>query len=574
MKLDKETLIVIFISMVILIGWEPLAVKMGWLPDPKLKQNTTATEIQQVATQNEEKPQTIAAEEKTAINNGQKTDVKKVELPKNIVLENDNVIVQFNSDYSAIEAITFKKFLNNQETAPIVVKNDYNSEYGMLQLFFNKGVNSIESVSVDHADRNSLSVNKVILLDDGTQLTATQKFALANDYQINTSIEFANNSANESVKLSPSIWAGDLQSWKQLSGDEIRAAKFVYSYYTSRGDYESINSDAKEKEFAQAAGEELSWAAITNKFFALVLKGDSGSATTFQSSVGRQNIANKEYLLAFQADLDEFKLAPHKQIDYNFTFYVGPKEAKFLQAISPECDKLVKFSWGPLNGLAKAMLWLLIKLHAICGSYGWSIIILTIIVRLLFWPVTQKANDSMKKMQALKPQIDKLREQYKNNPQMLNMKTMELYKKEGVNPMGGCLPILLQIPVFFALYATLDGAFALRQVPFLWVNNLAAPDTIFSFPLGFTIFGISNFDLNPLVIVMTILMVLQQKLTPTAMDPMQQKMMALMPVFMLIFLYELPAGLTLYWTVSQVFSILQLFLQRKKQKALQTGTNK
>ena len=136
---------------------------------------------------------------------------------------------------------------------------------------------------------------------------------------------------------------------------------------------------------------------------------------------------------------------------------------------------------------------------------------------------------------------------------MLNTKMMELYRKEGVNPMGGCLPILLQIPVFFALYATLDGAVELRQVPFWWAADLAAPDTvahIFSLPI------------NPLVLAMTLLMVVQQRLTPTAMDPMQQKMMMIMPIVMLFFLYNLPSGLTLYWTVSQVFSILQMLLQK------------
>jgi YidC/Oxa1 family membrane protein insertase len=136
---------------------------------------------------------------------------------------------------------------------------------------------------------------------------------------------------------------------------------------------------------------------------------------------------------------------------------------------------------------------------------------------------------------------------------MLNTKMMELYRKEGVNPMGGCLPILLQIPVFFALYATLDGAVELRQVPFWWATDLAAPDTVAR------IFGL---PINPLVLAMTLLMVVQQRLTPTAMDPMQQKMMMIMPIVMLFFLYNLPSGLTLYWTVSQIFSILQMLLQK------------
>jgi YidC/Oxa1 family membrane protein insertase len=200
-------------------------------------------------------------------------------------------------------------------------------------------------------------------------------------------------------------------------------------------------------------------------------------------------------------------------------------------------------------------------------NYPLAVVCFTLLVRLVFIPFELKSRRASLQMARLSRKQAELQKKYKNNKEKLNEELERLYAQENMNPLGGCLPILLQIPVFFALYATLDGAFALRQVSFGWVANLAAPDTVLSFPLGFTIFGISNFDLNPLVIMMTILMVLQQKLTPTAMDPMQQKMMALMPVFMLIFLYELPSGLTLYWTVSQLFSILQLFLQRRKQKA-------
>jgi YidC/Oxa1 family membrane protein insertase len=197
-------------------------------------------------------------------------------------------------------------------------------------------------------------------------------------------------------------------------------------------------------------------------------------------------------------------------------------------------------------------------LYGFVGSFGWSIILLTVIVRTVFYPVTAKANVSMRKMQSIGPKVQAIREKYKDNPQMLNMKTMELYREEQVNPFGGCLPILLQIPVFFALYATLEGAVQLRQVPFLWCTDLAAPDTIFSIPLYFF-----NLPVNPLVLAMTGLMIIQQRMTPMSADPMQKKMMMAMPIIMLLFLYNLPSGLTLYWTVSNFFSIVQLKLQQR-----------
>ena len=171
--------------------------------------------------------------------------------------------------------------------------------------------------------------------------------------------------------------------------------------------------------------------------------------------------------------------------------------------------------------------------YTLTGSYGVAIILLTIIVRVVFWPVTQKANNSMRKMQKVGPMVKELKEKYKDNPQLMNQKMMELYRKEGVNPLGGCLPILLQIPVFLALYSALDASVELRHVSFLWAADLTKPDLVgpqFLFGYG----------IHPLILIMTALMVWQQKMTPTTgADPMQQKMMMFMPIIMLVMLYNL-----------------------------------
>jgi YidC/Oxa1 family membrane protein insertase len=261
------------------------------------------------------------------------------------------------------------------------------------------------------------------------------------------------------------------------------------------------------------------------------------------------------YLAALGGLYSDVTVPAGAEATFSFRCYNGPKIINLLSAFDRKASGIMNLSWGgPMDWIAEKLLSFLIFLKGICGSYGWSIIIITIIVRLLFWPITQKANSSMKRMQKLQPQIKEVREKYKDNPQTMNAKMMELYRTEKVNPLGGCLPILLQIPVFIALYSTLNGAIELRHVPFWWIQDLAQPDTVA------TLFGLA---INPLVIVMTALMVLQQRLTPAAMDPMQQKMMMFMPIMMLFILYSLPAGLTLYWTVSQIFAILQLLLQKR-----------
>ena len=176
-----------------------------------------------------------------------------------------------------------------------------------------------------------------------------------------------------------------------------------------------------------------------------------------------------------------------------------------------------------------------------------------------------KANDSMREMQVLAPKLKEIREKYKNEPMLAQTKMSELYKEHKVNPLSGCLPMLIQIPVFIALYYALGGAAELRGQSFLWIKDLAQPDTVF------TVFGLG---INPLIIAWTALMIVQQKLTPSAMDPMQAKIMLAMPLIMLFVLYTLPAALTLYWTVSQIFSIGQMVYQNKlrQQRENKAGT--
>jgi len=182
---------------------------------------------------------------------------------------------------------------------------------------------------------------------------------------------------------------------------------------------------------------------------------------------------------------------------------------------------------------------------------------LTVIVRIPFIPLVNKGQKSMRKLQELQPKLTEVREKYKKDPQRMQKETMEIYKKYKVNPMGGCLPMLLQIPVFFALYKVLMVAIELRDAPFiLWIRDLSAPDTLFGhFPSSFPLVG--GFALGPLPIAMGITMVIQQKMTPSSLDPAQNKMMMLMPVVFTFLFLNFASGLVLYWLVNNIFSIAQ-----------------
>jgi YidC/Oxa1 family membrane protein insertase len=197
-------------------------------------------------------------------------------------------------------------------------------------------------------------------------------------------------------------------------------------------------------------------------------------------------------------------------------------------------------------------------------NYGVAIMLLTILVRILFWPLTHKGTESMKRMADLQPLMTEIRQKYKENPQKQQQEMMKLYKEHKVNPMMGCLPMLVQIPVFIALFYVLRSAIELRFASFLWVKDLSEPEHLFM--------DLLHFPLNILPLLMAATTMWQQKLTPSTADPSQQKIMMFMPLLMLVFLYNFASGLVLYWTTNNVIMIVQQLAQKRKREAAKAKT--
>jgi len=238
--------------------------------------------------------------------------------------------------------------------------------------------------------------------------------------------------------------------------------------------------------------------------------------------------------------------------------YFGPKQTDALKALNVNAQKIIDFGWFDI--IAKPLVLGMNLSNRVTHNYGIDIILLTILIKIIFYPLTVKSYKSMKEMQKMQPVIMKLKEKYKNDRQKLNQEMMELYKQKGVNPMGGCLPMVIQIPVFFALYKALSGAIELRHAPFmLWINDLSAPEDLYTLAVaGF------NLPIRILPLVMGITQVIQQKMTPTSVDPLQEKMMLIMPIFFTFLFWSFPSGLVLYWLVNNVISIAQQYYINKK----------
>ena len=232
--------------------------------------------------------------------------------------------------------------------------------------------------------------------------------------------------------------------------------------------------------------------------------------------------------------------------DLSLTGYIGAKDHATLNSINPALTHIIEYGW--FTFIARPMFKFLNWLHGYIGNWGWSIVVLTLIIRLILFPLSYKGMLSMNKLKDLAPKMKELQEKYKDDKQKLQMHMMDLYKKNGANPMGGCLPILLQIPVFFAIYRVLLNAIELKGAEWaLWIHDLSLKDPYYILP-----------------ITMGILMFLQQKITPTTFtDPMQEKMMKFLPLIFTVFFVMFPAGLTLYWTVNNFCSIIQQYVINK-----------
>ena len=275
------------------------------------------------------------------------------------------------------------------------------------------------------------------------------------------------------------------------------------------------------------------WVAMVQHYFASAWIPDDKLPRDIYSG----KIDNDLYRVGMQTQLGT--IATGTTVMANAQLFVGPQEERMLETIAPGLELLKDY--GYLTILAKPIFWLLEHIHTIVGNWGWSIILLTILIKLVFFPLSAASYKSMARMKEVQPRLAAMKEQYKGEPQKLNQAMMEMYRKEKINPLGGCLPVVIQIPVFISLYWVLLSSVEMRGAPWvLWIHDLSVPDPYYILP-----------------VVMAVSMFVQTKLNPTPPDPIQAKVMMYMPIVFSIMFFFFPAGLVLYWVVNNLLSIAQ-----------------
>jgi YidC/Oxa1 family membrane protein insertase len=334
-------------------------------------------------------------------------------------------------------------------------------------------------------------------------------------------------------------WHGNLYLQLQRSGEE--PAGGLGATYTYTGGVIWSQEDKYQKiDFGDMQDEDLQrditggWAAMIQHYFLGAWVPVNDAPYTYFSRALPRDL----YVLGMKA-AEEMRVAPQSSQSISNQLFVGPKLQHVLEEVAPGLELTVDY--GVLTIIAKPLFWLLEKIHGLIGNWGWAIVLLTMLIKLAFYKLSEKSYKSMAHMRKVQPRLQSIKERYGNDRQKLNQAMMDIYKKEKINPLGGCLPILVQIPVFIALYWMLLESVELRQAPWiLWITDLSTKDPYFVLP-----------------ILMGITMLVQQKLNPTPVDPIQAKVMMALPFVFTVFFLFFPAGLVLYWVVNNTLSIAQ-----------------
>ena len=354
-------------------------------------------------------------------------------------------------------------------------------------------------------------------------------------YVIDVKHEVVNNGQ---ANVSPQLYMQLVRDGNPPEGESAFYFTFTGpAIYTDAKKYQKVDFGDIEKNKAEIDKTSSNgYVAMVQHYFA--------SAWLLPDGVARENFVRKvdTNLYAVGMITPMADLAPGQSKSVSNQLYTGPQEEKVLEALSPGLDLVKDYGW--LAMLSKPLYWLLDQLHSVLQNWGWAIVALVLLLKIAFYWLNAKAYSSMAKMKAINPRIMEMRERLKSNPQQMQQEMMKIYREEKVNPMGGCFPIMIQIPVFIALYWVLLSSVEMRNAPWvLWIHDLSAPDPYFILPL-----------------VMTLTTLLQTALNPLPPDPLQAKLMWFMPLIFSVMFFFFPAGLVLYWITNNILSIAQQWM--------------
>lgn len=395
----------------------------------------------------------------------------------------------------------------------------------------------VYSDSNDTSDKN-IKLLKMSFLDNRNIMIEKEMKFYEKGYKVDYEIRISNKSKKTQKVDYALFWGPGIGKEKNQTGHHRFVGPVLWI------DGKKIRKKQKKIKDIIIRKGKIEWIAFEKTYFtaAIIPRNMDSEAIIYKKEIENRELIN--------IGIKPYKdiLEPGEELISKYELYIGPKRKEDLKGITENFTEIIDYGWFSI--LAKPLIWFLKNLYKYIPNYGFNIIILTIIIKIIFWPLTEKSFGSMRDMQKIQPKMSALREKYKNDPAKMNKEIMDLYKKQGVNPLSGCLPMLLQVPVFFALYEGLMVAIEMRGAPFiLWIKDLSVMDPLLITPL-----------------LMGVTMYIQQRMMPTGMDPKQAKMMNLMPVLFTVFFLGFPSGLVIYWLLNNVLTIGHQYLIQKKSK--------
>ena len=541
--MDRNTLLAFFLIALVLL----LTPKYMEIFTPK--KSLTENELTDLASENQ-------ADSLSAFSNGLISNSK----PKTFLVLDKN-------DYEQ----TLTKIETNLYTAQI---SSYNG--GSIQSFLLKDFLSPDSLQVNTIAKNRRSNLKVDIQDlngdrvalDGNWVLINEpsRLGLGTNILLEYSLEiFPNKKIKKSLSFFPDSYTIDIKfDFSEVKDMIYRDIRFSWGGGLATTEKDSIDDKTYFKTVVYQ-GEELEdfkvkegqletkklvgstdWGAIRTKYFVSALIPNTPESIRFVELMGEFK-NQEEYSLSFVFDCFQ---------ETSFTLYLGPLEYEKVKGLGVELDEIMDFGWSFIRPISKAVLFSLKRMHDYIPNYGLVLIVFSILVKVLVFPLTKKSYQSTSAMQEIQPEVNKLREKYKNNPQKLNQATMQLYKTKGVNPLGGCLPMLLQMPLLLALFQVFRTTIELRNEPFIWwIKDLSSPDVIVNLPFTVPLYG-SHIAFLP--ILMALSTYAQQKMMSGGIQQPQQKMMQnFMLVFFFLIFNNFPSGLNLYYTLFNILTIAQ-----------------
>lgn len=378
--------------------------------------------------------------------------------------------------------------------------------------------------------------------ENGVRLTKTYTFK-RDDYVIDLKHTVTNDSANA---INPSLYLQLLHDGNKPDGESFFDSTFTGpAVYTDADKFQKLTFEKiAENKQEHATRSDNGWIALVQHYFVSAFIPPEKA----QRDIFAKKVAANLYAVGNILPLGT--VAPGASVTMDVRLYSGPQESRVLETTAPGLELVRDYGWVTI--LAKPIFWLMMIIYAFVGNWGWTIILLTLLIKLVFFPLSAASYRSMARMKTMTPKMTAIRERYKDDPQAMNREMMTLYKTEKINPLGGCLPIVIQFPVFIALFWVLQASVEMRGAPWiLWIHDLSAPDRLFG-TLPFV-----NAPIGLLPILMAVSMFIQTKLNPTPPDPLQAKIMMFMPIVFSVMFFFFPSGLVLYWVVNNVLSIAQ-----------------